>query len=58
TVSSNQRGFHHCSNPSLPTIVETDASDYAFGALLRQVTDSGEYPIAFYSCKLLPAERN
>ncbi|MBW0559070.1 hypothetical protein O181_098785 [Austropuccinia psidii MF-1] len=21
--------FHHCSNPSLPTIVETDASDYA-----------------------------
>ncbi|MBW0526815.1 hypothetical protein O181_066530 [Austropuccinia psidii MF-1] len=27
-------------NPSLPTIVETDASDYAFGAVLSQVNDS------------------
>ncbi|MBW0592030.1 hypothetical protein O181_131745, partial [Austropuccinia psidii MF-1] len=40
------------SNPSLPTIVETDASDYALGALLSQVNDSGKHPIEFESCKL------
>ncbi|MBW0544595.1 hypothetical protein O181_084310 [Austropuccinia psidii MF-1] len=45
-------------NPSLPTIVETDASDYALGAVLSQVSDSGKHPIAFDSCKLLPAELN
>ncbi|MBW0528867.1 hypothetical protein O181_068582 [Austropuccinia psidii MF-1] len=33
-------------NPSLPTIVETDASDYALGAVLSQVNDSGKHPIA------------
>ncbi|MBW0577441.1 hypothetical protein O181_117156, partial [Austropuccinia psidii MF-1] len=42
--------------PSLPTIVETDASDYALGALLSQISDSGKHPIAFYSSKPLPAE--
>ncbi|MBW0508082.1 hypothetical protein O181_047797 [Austropuccinia psidii MF-1] len=45
-------------NPSLPTIVETDASDYALGAVLSQVNDSGKNLIAFDSCKLLPAELN
>ncbi|MBW0553092.1 hypothetical protein O181_092807 [Austropuccinia psidii MF-1] len=45
-------------NPSLPTILETDASDYALGAVLSQVNDSGKNPIAFVSCKLLPAELN
>ncbi|MBW0527152.1 hypothetical protein O181_066867 [Austropuccinia psidii MF-1] len=45
-------------NPSLPTIVETDASDYALGAVLSQVNDSGKHPIAFNSRKLLPAELN
>ncbi|MBW0549445.1 hypothetical protein O181_089160 [Austropuccinia psidii MF-1] len=45
-------------NPSLPTIVDTDASDYALGAVLSQVNDSGKHPIAFDSCKLLPAELN
>ncbi|MBW0508086.1 hypothetical protein O181_047801 [Austropuccinia psidii MF-1] len=45
-------------NPSLPTIVETDASDYALGAVLSQVSDSGKHPIAFDSRKLLPAELN
>ncbi|MBW0472988.1 hypothetical protein O181_012703 [Austropuccinia psidii MF-1] len=45
-------------NPSLPTILETDASDYALGAVLSQVNDSGEHPIAFDSHKLLPAELN
>ncbi|MBW0473269.1 hypothetical protein O181_012984 [Austropuccinia psidii MF-1] len=45
-------------NPSLPTIVETDCSDYAFGTVLRQVNDSGKHPIAFDSCKLLLTELN
>ncbi|MBW0474330.1 hypothetical protein O181_014045 [Austropuccinia psidii MF-1] len=45
-------------NPSLPTIVETDASDYALGAVLSQVNDSGKPPIVFDSRKLLPAELN
>ncbi|MBW0584021.1 hypothetical protein O181_123736 [Austropuccinia psidii MF-1] len=45
-------------NPSLPTIVETDASDYALGAVLSQVFDSGKHPIAFDSRKLIPAELN
>ncbi|MBW0576433.1 hypothetical protein O181_116148, partial [Austropuccinia psidii MF-1] len=45
-------------NLSLLTIVETDASDYALGAVLSQVNDSGKHPIAFDSCKLLPAELN
>ncbi|MBW0568485.1 hypothetical protein O181_108200 [Austropuccinia psidii MF-1] len=46
------------SNTSLPNIVETDSSDYAFGAVLSQVNDSGKNTIAFDSCKLLPAELN
>ncbi|MBW0495974.1 hypothetical protein O181_035689 [Austropuccinia psidii MF-1] len=45
-------------NPSLPAIVENDAYDYTLGALLSQVNDSGKHPIAFDSCKLLPAELN
>ncbi|MBW0479907.1 hypothetical protein O181_019622 [Austropuccinia psidii MF-1] len=45
-------------NPSLPAIVETDASDYALGAVLSQVNDSGKHPIAFDSCRRLPAELN
>ncbi|MBW0582250.1 hypothetical protein O181_121965 [Austropuccinia psidii MF-1] len=44
--------------PSLPTIVETDESDYALGAVLSQISDSGKHPISFDSCKLLPAELN
>ncbi|MBW0475459.1 hypothetical protein O181_015174 [Austropuccinia psidii MF-1] len=43
-------------SPSLPTIVETDASDYALGAVPSQVNDSGKHPIEFDSCKILPAE--
>ncbi|MBW0582440.1 hypothetical protein O181_122155 [Austropuccinia psidii MF-1] len=43
-------------DPSLPTIVETDASDDALGAVLSQISDSGKHPIAFDSRKLLPAE--
>ncbi|MBW0544522.1 hypothetical protein O181_084237 [Austropuccinia psidii MF-1] len=45
-------------DPSLPTIVETDASDYAFGAVLSQISYLGKHPIAFDSPKLLPAELN
>ncbi|MBW0565298.1 hypothetical protein O181_105013, partial [Austropuccinia psidii MF-1] len=45
-------------NPSLPTIVETDASDYALDAVVSQVNDSGKHPVAFDSHKLLPAELN
>ncbi|MBW0473495.1 hypothetical protein O181_013210 [Austropuccinia psidii MF-1] len=45
-------------NLSLPTIAETDASDYALGAVLSQVSDSGKHPIAFDSCKLLQEELN
>ncbi|MBW0533388.1 hypothetical protein O181_073103 [Austropuccinia psidii MF-1] len=45
-------------DPSLPTIVETDASDYALSAVLHQISDSGKHPIAFDSRRLLPAELN
>ncbi|MBW0575574.1 hypothetical protein O181_115289, partial [Austropuccinia psidii MF-1] len=45
-------------HPSLPTIVETDASDYTLGAVLSQMSDSAKHPIAFDSQKLLPAEIN
>ncbi|MBW0482478.1 hypothetical protein O181_022193 [Austropuccinia psidii MF-1] len=45
-------------NPSLPTDVETDASDHDLGSVLSQVNDSGKHPIAFDSCKVLPAELN
>ncbi|MBW0536263.1 hypothetical protein O181_075978, partial [Austropuccinia psidii MF-1] len=45
-------------NPSLPTIVKTDPSDYALGSVLSQVSDSQKHPIAFDSHKLLPAELN
>ncbi|MBW0529509.1 hypothetical protein O181_069224 [Austropuccinia psidii MF-1] len=57
-VSPTQRGFNHCSNPSLPTIVETNASNYALGAVLSQVSDSGKHPIAFDSLKLIPEGLN
>ncbi|MBW0584485.1 hypothetical protein O181_124200 [Austropuccinia psidii MF-1] len=50
--------FHHHSNPSLPTIVETNASHYALGGVLSQVSDSGKHPIAFDSRKRIPAELN
>ncbi|MBW0562106.1 hypothetical protein O181_101821, partial [Austropuccinia psidii MF-1] len=45
-------------DPSLPTIVESDASDYALGAVLSQVSDSAKHPISFDSRKLLPGELN
>ncbi|MBW0579778.1 hypothetical protein O181_119493 [Austropuccinia psidii MF-1] len=45
-------------NPSLPTLVETDASNYALGTVLSQVSDSGKHPITSNSHKLIPAELN
>ena len=39
-------------------IVTTDASDYAMGAMLSQVRDDGEHPVAFESRKMNPAEQN
>ncbi|MBW0516412.1 hypothetical protein O181_056127 [Austropuccinia psidii MF-1] len=57
-VSPNQKGHHHSFNPSLPTTVETDAYDYALGAVLSQDSDSGKHPISFHSHKLIPAELN
>ncbi|MBW0487477.1 hypothetical protein O181_027192 [Austropuccinia psidii MF-1] len=45
-------------NPSLTTIVGTDASNYALSAVLSQVNPLGDHPIAFDSRKHLPAELN
>ncbi|MBW0460707.1 hypothetical protein O181_000422 [Austropuccinia psidii MF-1] len=43
-------------NLSLPTIVETDASDYALSSVMSQVNDSGKNPISFDSHNLLLAD--
>ncbi|MBW0576253.1 hypothetical protein O181_115968 [Austropuccinia psidii MF-1] len=45
-------------NPSLPTIVDTDASYYALGSVLSQMNDSRKHPIASYSNRLLQSELN
>ncbi|MBW0552744.1 hypothetical protein O181_092459, partial [Austropuccinia psidii MF-1] len=45
-------------NPSLPTIVQTGATNYALGVVLSQVSDSGKHPISFNSHKRIPAELN
>ncbi|MBW0545526.1 hypothetical protein O181_085241 [Austropuccinia psidii MF-1] len=45
-------------DPSLPTRVDTDASDYSLGAVLSQFCDLGKNPIAFDSRKLLQAKLN
>ncbi|MBW0553097.1 hypothetical protein O181_092812, partial [Austropuccinia psidii MF-1] len=45
-------------DPSLPTILETDASDYALGAVLSQISDSGKHPIALNSPKIFQDELN
>ncbi|MBW0486112.1 hypothetical protein O181_025827 [Austropuccinia psidii MF-1] len=38
--------------------LKTDASNYALGAVLSQVSDSVKHPIAFNSHRLIPAELN
>ena len=46
-------------NSDKPFIVETNASDFAVGAVLLQVGDDNlEHPVAFFSRKMLPAETN
>ena len=46
-------------DPSLPIILETDASDFAIGGVLSQIhLDTITRPVAFYSRKLTPAEVN
>lgn len=46
-------------DPSLPFTVQSDASDFALGAVLLQPDDAKAlHPVAFYSRQLLPAERN
>ncbi len=44
---------------SKPFIIETDASDFGWGAVLLQVGEDGfEHPITFESKQFTPAERN
>jgi transposase InsO family protein len=46
-------------NPANPVIVETDASDFALGAVLSQRgEDNRLHPVAFHSRKFSPAEIN
>src|SRR2546429_9911940 len=47
---------HH--DPEKKTMVETDASDFAIGARLMQKVNGRWRPVAFYSRKLTPTERN
>lgn len=44
--------------PHLPFVVTTDASGLGVGAMLGQDQGRGLQPVAFYSKKLLPAEKN
>lgn len=45
-------------DPSLPTTLETDASDFAISGIVSQKFTDGVHPIAFFSRKLQPAELN
>ena len=45
-------------SPSLPTVIETDASDFAISAVLSQYHDKTLKPVAFMSRKMNPAELN
>ena len=45
-------------DPRLSYIVDTDASDYAMGAVLSQVQDTIERPVAYYSKTFSSEERN
>ena len=44
--------------PGTPCILDTDASDVAVGAVLSQIIDGVERPIAFYSRVMNSAQRN
>ena len=46
-------------DPERPVIIETDASDFAIGAILSQRDDNNRlHPVAFHSRKFQPAEIN
>ena len=46
-------------DPSLKIVIETDASDYALGAILSQIhPDNRTHPVAFYGRKFSAAEIN
>ncbi|SCV67085.1 BQ2448_5731 [Microbotryum intermedium] len=45
-------------DPSLPCVIESDASDYAISAILSQSVKSQLHPVAFFSCKMTPAKQN
>uniref|UniRef100_A0A8C5R7U4 Gypsy retrotransposon integrase-like protein 1 n=1 Tax=Leptobrachium leishanense TaxID=445787 RepID=A0A8C5R7U4_9ANUR len=46
-------------NPQLPFTLEVDASEFAVGAVLSQRSPLGQlHPVAYYSKRLCPAERN
>jgi len=44
--------------PGLPCLLDTDASDVAYGSVLSQVIDGQERPIAFFSRVLNDAQRH
>ncbi|PIL25459.1 hypothetical protein GSI_13349 [Ganoderma sinense ZZ0214-1] len=49
--------FHF--NPTRPSTLSTDASDFAIAGVLHQPDDAGHlHPVAYYSRKLSPAEIN
>ena len=41
-----------------PFVLEPDASDVAVGAVLLQEYEDGLHPVAYFSKKYIPAERN
>ena len=48
----------HLFDPAAPTILTTDASDVGVGAMLSQIQNGKEVPIAFASSTLTQAQRN
>lgn len=56
----NSAPILHHHDPALPYVLEVDASETAVGAILshRHETTAMLHPVAFFSRKLSPAERN